>query len=80
MEAVDGQLVEAGHIIVAPGDKHLTVRRQGTDVRVRLTDEPPENYCRPSVDVLFRSAAAVYGAGVMACVLTGMGRDGAQGR
>ena len=79
VEAVDGQLVEPGHIIVAPGDQHMTVRRQGTDVRVRLTSEPPENYCRPSVDVLFRSAAAVYGAGVVACVLTGMGRDGAQG-
>lgn len=79
VEAVDGQLVECGHIIVAPGDQHLTVRRQGTDVRVRLTNDPPENYCRPSVDVLFRSAAALYGAGVVACVLTGMGRDGAQG-
>jgi two-component system, chemotaxis family, protein-glutamate methylesterase/glutaminase len=78
-EAVDGQRVEPGHIIVAPGDQHLTVRRQGTDLRVRLTQEPPENYCRPSVDVLFRSAAAVYGAGVVACVLTGMGRDGAKG-
>jgi two-component system chemotaxis response regulator CheB len=78
-EAVDGQLVEPGHIIVAPGDQHLTVRRQGTDIRVRLTTEPPENYCRPSVDVLFRSAVAVYGAGVVACVLTGMGRDGAHG-
>jgi two-component system, chemotaxis family, protein-glutamate methylesterase/glutaminase len=78
-EAVDGQRVEAGHIIVAPGDQHLTVRRQGVDVRVRLTQDPPENYCRPSVDVLFRSAAAVYGAGVVACVLTGMGRDGAKG-
>jgi two-component system chemotaxis response regulator CheB len=79
VEAVDGQLVEAGHILVAPGDQHMTVRRYGVDVRVRLTQEPPENYCRPSVDVLFRSAAAVYGAGVVACVLTGMGRDGAKG-
>jgi two-component system chemotaxis response regulator CheB len=78
-EAVDGQLVQPGHILVAPGDQHLTVRRQGTDIRVRLTQDPPENYCRPSVDVLFRSAAAVYGAGVVACVLTGMGRDGAKG-
>jgi two-component system chemotaxis response regulator CheB len=79
VEAVDGQLVEPGHIIVAPGDQHLTVRRQGADVRVRLTQEPPENYCRPSVDVLFRSAVAVYGGAVVACVLTGMGRDGAKG-
>jgi two-component system chemotaxis response regulator CheB len=78
-EAVDGQLVEAGHVIVAPGDKHMTLVRQGTDVRVKLTMEAPENYCRPAVDVLFRSVAAVYGAGVMACVLTGMGHDGVNG-
>jgi two-component system, chemotaxis family, protein-glutamate methylesterase/glutaminase len=79
VEAVDGQLVEAGSIIVAPGDHHLSVRRYGADVRVRLTQDPPENYCRPSVDVLFRSAAAVYGGGVLGCVLTGMGRDGTKG-
>lgn len=79
VEAVDGQLVEAGSIIVAPGDHHLAVRRHGADVRVQLTQDPPENYCRPSVDVLFRSAAAVYGGGVLACVLTGMGRDGTKG-
>jgi two-component system, chemotaxis family, protein-glutamate methylesterase/glutaminase len=79
VEAVDGQLVEAGSIIVAPGDHHLALRRQGADVRVQLTQDPPENYCRPSVDVLFRSAAAVYGGGVLACVLTGMGRDGTKG-
>jgi two-component system, chemotaxis family, protein-glutamate methylesterase/glutaminase len=79
IEAVDGQLVAAGSIIVAPGDRHLAVRRQGADVRVQLSQDPPENYCRPSVDVLFRSAAAVYGGGVLACVLTGMGRDGTKG-
>jgi two-component system chemotaxis response regulator CheB len=78
-EAVEGQLVEAGHILVAPGDHHLTVRRQGNDVRVQLTQEPPENYCRPAVDVLFRSVASTYGTGVLACVLTGMGRDGMKG-
>jgi two-component system, chemotaxis family, protein-glutamate methylesterase/glutaminase len=79
VEAVEGQLVAAGSIIVAPGDHHLVVRRQGADVRVHLTKDPPENYCRPSVDVLFRSAAAVYGGGVLGCVLTGMGRDGTSG-
>jgi two-component system chemotaxis response regulator CheB len=78
-EAVDGQVVQAGHIIVAPGDRHLTVRRQGTEVVVVLGQEPPENYCRPSVDVMFRSVADIYGGGVLACVLTGMGHDGASG-
>jgi two-component system chemotaxis response regulator CheB len=79
MEAVDGQVIKAGSIVVAPGDQHLAVRRQGTDLRVHLSQDPPENYCRPSVDVLFRSAATVSGAGVLACVLTGMGRDGTKG-
>ena len=78
-EAVDGQVLQAGHIYVAPGEQHLTVHRQGTDVKVRLTKEAPENYCRPSVDVMFRSVASTYGGGVLACVLTGMGRDGALG-
>jgi two-component system chemotaxis response regulator CheB len=78
-EAVDGQLLEPGTILVAPGDRHLTVRRRGTSVCVELTEDPPENYCRPAVDLLFRSAADVFGAGTLACVLTGMGRDGEQG-
>jgi two-component system chemotaxis response regulator CheB len=78
-EAVDGELLEAGRIVVAPGDQHLTVVRQGSEFRVRLSQEPPENYCRPAVDVLFRSVAAAYGGNALACVLTGMGRDGASG-
>jgi two-component system chemotaxis response regulator CheB len=79
MEAVNGHVIKAGSIVVAPGDQHLAIRRQGTELRVHLTQDPPENYCRPSVDVLFRSAATVSGAGVLACVLTGMGRDGTKG-
>jgi two-component system chemotaxis response regulator CheB len=64
---------------VAPGDHHLLVRREGTAVRLALNREPPVNSCRPSVDVLFRSAAEVYGPGVLAVVLTGMGQDGLRG-
>ena len=78
-EAVDGQVLQEGHLYIAPGEQHLTVHRQGTDVKVRLTKEAPENYCRPSVDVMFRSVASTFGGGVLACVLTGMGRDGASG-
>jgi two-component system, chemotaxis family, protein-glutamate methylesterase/glutaminase len=78
-EASDGQILHDGQIYVAPGEQHLTVHRDGTDVKVRLTKEPPENYCRPSVDVMFRSVASTFGGGVLACVLTGMGRDGALG-
>jgi two-component system chemotaxis response regulator CheB len=79
LEAADGQLVEPGAILVAPGDRHLMVRREGFGARVVLSDAPPEHYCRPAVDVLFRSVADVFGTGTLACVLTGMGRDGALG-
>lgn len=78
-EATDGVTLQPGQILVAPGDRHLVLRRQGVEVVAQLTQEPPENYCRPSVDVLFRSVASVYGNGVLACVLTGMGRDGVKG-
>lgn len=78
-EAVDGDLVEAGHIYLAPGGHHMVVSRSGRDVRVRLNDGPPENSCRPAGDVLFRSAADVYGSGLLALVMTGMGRDGLRG-
>lgn len=78
-EAADGLTLQAGQILVAPGDRHFVLRRQGVDVVAQITQEPPENYCRPSVDVLFRSVASVYGNGALACVLTGMGRDGVKG-
>jgi two-component system chemotaxis response regulator CheB len=78
-EAADGMTVDPGQILVAPGDHHLVLRRRGVDVVAQLTKEAPENYCRPSVDVLFRSVASVYGNGALACVLTGMGRDGLKG-
>jgi two-component system chemotaxis response regulator CheB len=61
------------------GDHHMVVERDGPRPRLRLNQGPPENSCRPSVDVLFRSVAATYGAGVLAVVLTGMGSDGALG-
>jgi two-component system, chemotaxis family, protein-glutamate methylesterase/glutaminase len=64
---------------VAPGDYHLLVRRESTAVRLALNQGPPVNSCRPSVDVLFQAAAEVYGPGVLAIVLTGMGQDGLRG-
>ena len=64
-----------GRVLVAPGGRHLVVR----DGRVHLTSDPERHSCRPSVDVLFESVAAEYGASAAACLLTGMGRDGALG-
>jgi len=75
--AQDGQPVRAlsGRVVLAPPDRHMIVR----DHVVRLSDAPPRNFCRPSVDVLFESLAADYGPGAAGCLLTGMGRDGAEG-
>lgn len=78
-EAEDGDRLEPGRVLVAPGDRHLVLERRGTAVVVRLSDAPAENFCRPAVDVMFRSAAAVYGERVLGVVLTGMGSDGARG-
>jgi len=78
-EAVHGGPVEPGHAYVAPGDFHMVLTRQGTQVVTLLNQEARENSCRPAVDVLFRSLASVYGNGVLGCVLTGMGSDGARG-
>ena len=78
-EAEQGQKLSAGEAYIAPGDYHMTVARRGTERVVELNQEPPENSCRPAVDVLFRSVASVYRAGALAVVLTGMGTDGARG-
>lgn len=71
----DPVVAAAGRIVMAPPDQHLLVDRG----RLRLTNDPERHSCRPSVDVLFESIAREYGASAMACLLTGMGRDGAQG-
>ena len=78
-EAAAGVEVAAGRGWLAPGDHHLVVNGGRDGARLQLHQGPPENSCRPSADVLFRSAAQVYGAGVLAVVLTGMGRDGLRG-
>lgn len=78
-EAVPGGDVEPGGGWVAPGDFQMMVDREAGRTRVVLTRDPPENSCRPSVDVLFRSVAETYGARVLGVVLTGMGQDGLHG-
>jgi two-component system chemotaxis response regulator CheB len=78
-EGVDGEPVVRGRIYVAPGDFHMKVEAKGTERVIRLTKEPPENFCRPAVDPMFRSLAQIYGPAVLSVVLTGMGSDGAKG-
>ncbi|WP_432549548.1 protein-glutamate methylesterase/protein-glutamine glutaminase, partial [Kineococcus esterisolvens] len=79
VEAVDGQSVEAGTVYVAPGDFHMEVVRRGSALVVKLHQGPPENFCRPAVDVMVRSAVAAFGGELLALVLTGMGSDGKLG-
>jgi two-component system chemotaxis response regulator CheB len=81
-EAAEGDQVRAGAISIARGNWHLEVlaaARAGSPHSLHLTQGPLENHCRPAVDVLFRSVAAVYGPGALAVVLTGMGSDGMAG-
>ena len=78
-EGYSGAILQPGQAWVAPGDYHMIVERDGTDVQLRIHQNPPENSCRPAVDVLFRSVAKIYEAGVLAVVLTGMGQDGLHG-
>ena len=78
-EAVDGEVVKAGQIYLAPGARHMRVVRHGADVVIALDDGPPVNFCKPAVDPLFTSAIDVWQAGVLAVVLTGMGSDGMRG-
>ena len=78
-EASHGQAVEAGKILIAPGNFHMKVASSAGTVRVCLDQSPQQNSCRPAVDPLFASAAELYGGAVLAVVLTGMGQDGLRG-
>lgn len=78
-EAKDGDLVEAGKVLLAPGDYHMNVVQKGPQRVVTLNQDPPENFCRPAVDPMLRSVVKVYGPRVFTVILTGMGNDGARG-
>jgi two-component system chemotaxis response regulator CheB len=79
VEAAGDMVVRPGTVYIAPGDFHLEVHRRGTEVVTKLNTGPPENFCRPAVDPLFRSAVDAYRGAVLAVVLTGMGSDGKLG-
>jgi two-component system chemotaxis response regulator CheB len=78
-EGVTGALVECGKAWIAPGDFHMNLRRDRSSIRLGVFQAAPENSCRPSVDVLFRSVAEVFGPNALAVVMTGMGQDGLRG-
>lgn len=78
-EAQGGERVLPGHAYIAPGDQHLTLVRSGANYMTQLSDAPPVNRHKPSVDVLFDSAAVAAGKNALGVILTGMGKDGAAG-
>jgi two-component system, chemotaxis family, protein-glutamate methylesterase/glutaminase len=79
-EAEDGEIALGGNVYIAPGGKHLKVTAGAQhEIFLRVTADPPENNCRPAVDVLFRSAAVAFPGRSVAVILTGMGRDGTLG-
>ena len=78
-EAQDGEIIASGTVLIAPGRTHLFVQRSGAGYVTRLREAPPVNHHRPSVDVLFHSVAKAAGANAVGVILTGMGRDGAEG-
>ena len=78
-EAINDEVVQPGKIFIAPGDFHMTTKKSGGTVRIRLNQDEPENSCRPAVDPLFRSVAKCYGENALGVVLTGMGMDGTRG-
>lgn len=78
-EGIESEPILPGRAYVAPGGFHMTVGASQAGPVIRLNQDPPEHFCRPAVDPMLRSAAEVYGAGLMAVILTGMGSDGAEG-
>lgn len=79
LEGQPGQPVVPGRVYIAPGDYHMVVARQGTRHVLALNQAPPENSCRPAVDVLFRSVVEHFGPRTLGVILTGMGQDGLRG-
>jgi two-component system chemotaxis response regulator CheB len=79
-EAEEGDVVRRGLVLIAPGGIHVTFRRnEKNEVAVHLSEEPTHTLHRPSVDVMMKSAAEVFGPGVLGVIMTGMGKDGLEG-
>lgn len=79
IEVKGGEKVQAGHAYLAPGDYHMLVEKQAGDIVLRITQDPPEHFCRPAADPMLRSLSGVYGPQLAVAILTGMGQDGLEG-
>jgi len=78
-EPSDGDFLSPGKAYVAPGGKHMGIAQKGARIAIEINENPPIAHCRPSVDYLFKSVAAIYGSNTLGIILTGMGSDGAEG-
>jgi len=78
-EGKEGEIVQPGQTYVAPGNFHMVVEKRADAVIIHTNQDAPENFCRPAADPMLRSLSAVYGTGLLAVVLTGMGSDGLEG-
>ncbi|MBT3239201.1 MAG: chemotaxis response regulator protein-glutamate methylesterase [Rhodospirillaceae bacterium] len=78
-EAVEGEVLKPNHAYIAPGDFHMEVVESAGGMCLKMNQNPPENFCRPSVDPMLRSVVKLYGARVLTTILTGMGSDGLKG-
>jgi two-component system chemotaxis response regulator CheB len=78
VEGTDGAMIQPNHVYIAPGDHHMKIRAcdDESGAVIKITDDPPVNYCRPSVDPMLDSICSVYGRSVFGVILTGMGHDG----
>jgi two-component system chemotaxis response regulator CheB len=80
LEAQDGMTVSPGNVYIAPGGKQMRIEKHGTSQAViKITDDPPENNCKPAADYLFRSVAKIYKGSSLGVIMTGMGSDGTKG-
>jgi two-component system chemotaxis response regulator CheB len=78
-EAKEGEVLRAGQYYIAPGDFHMLIVKKPEGPSIHLTQDAPENFCRPSVDPMLRSLTEVYGGRILTVILTGMGQDGTKG-
>ncbi len=79
VEAKDGDRLQPGTVYIAPGGKQMRIKKKVAGEFVQLTDDPPENHCKPAVDYLFRSIAGLFGNRALGVIMTGMGSDGVKG-
>jgi two-component system chemotaxis response regulator CheB len=77
-EGVEGEIIKPGFAYIAPGGYHMTLQKAGDSASIHLNEDPPENFCRPSVNPMLRSLIPIYGSKILTVILTGMGNDGSQ--